>query len=302
MNRLTNNDRNLGPFTLARWKNRIGIEYSTGGGDDDGGSEEYRNHITICAFGWALRIKMPNLLKPLMIKVEAMWDEATVKRLGRNHYFNVWPRDFGIWLSNMGNGYDFLQVHYGPRTHDSLTDKTWCKHLPWKQWSIVRHSVYNPDGSHFATENRKKGSFFDFMRKKDECPACHFGFEDYDGEMIVATCIIEEREWYKGEGWFKWLRYFNKPLIRRELDLRFSAEVGTEKGSWKGGTIGHSTNMLPNETPEQAFRRYCDQDHERKGRQFRLRFIGPCDAPPPKVYPKQGESCDQDACTSNTTP
>lgn len=50
---------------------------------------------------------------------------------------------------------------------------------------------------------------------------------------------------------------------------------GPEKGSWKGGTIGHSIEMLPDELHEAAFRRYCDQDHRAKGRSYRIRFIGP---------------------------
>lgn len=292
LNRLTDNDYNIGPFTIAKWKNRIGLEWSTGGGDDDG-EENYRNHLLICAFGKALRIKMPNIIKPLMVKVEAMWDEATVKRLGRNHYYNVWPKDFGIWLSNMGNGFDFLQVHYGPQTYDSRTTKSWCKHLPWKQWDHVRHSIYNPDGSHFATEDRKSGGFFDFMKRKEECPASYFSFQDYDGAVITATCIIEEREWRKGSGWFKWLRLFSRPMIRRELNLRFSEEVGPQKGSWKGGTIGHSIDMVQGDTPESAFRRYCGMDHERKGRKFELKFIGSCGAPPPKPKNLASEAEDQ---------
>jgi hypothetical protein len=32
--------------------------------------------------------------------------------------------------------------------------------------------------------------------------------------------------------------------------------------------------MEKHETPESAFRRYCDQQHERKGNRFRLTFVG----------------------------
>ncbi len=100
--------------------------------------------------------------------------------------------------------------------------------------------------------------------------------------MIVATCVIEEREWHRGAGWFKWLKWFYPRKIRRSLDLKFSAEVGPEKGSWKGGTIDHGIEMQKGETPRQAFERYCSKEHDaRHGRKYRIRFIGPC-APPPK--------------------
>lgn len=275
MRRMTDNDRTLGPFTLGPWTKTFSVMLSSDGEDDD------TAQIRLIAFGWALRIKIPSFIPPLRIKHTALsWDAETIKRLGRNWYYEIHQREFGISLSDMGNGYDFLQVHFGAQAHDSSTTKSWCKHLPWKQWSHVRHSLYNPDGTHFYTEDTK-AEWSVFFRKRDDCPACHFGFEDYDGELIVATCRIEEREWHKGSGWFRWLKCFSKPKICRSLDIKFSAEVGTEKGSWKGGTVGHGIDMQPGENPEQAFRRYCQMDHERKGRHYRLRFIGPC-GPPPK--------------------
>lgn len=278
MNRLTDNDRNFGPLTLARWNKRFAVMLSSG--DEEDGPAI--NTLTLNAFGWALRIRLPKIIQPWRIRHEAHWDAETVARLGRNHYFETHEREFGFALSDMGNGYDFLQVHFGAQTMDSSTTEDWCCHLPWKQWDCVRNSVYEPDGTHFATEKRRN-DFREWWETRDKCPVVHFGFEDYDGEMIVATCKIEEREWHRGEGWFKWLRWFYPAKIRRSLNLQFSAEVGPEKGSWKGGTTGHGIEMLPGETPRLAFHRYCSKEHDaRKGRKFRIRFIGPCGPPPPR--------------------
>lgn len=270
MNRMTDNDKNWGPFTLARWEKRIAIEIESG---DD---EDPESFARMMAFGWALRCRIPNwMIRPYKVKqIAESWDEATVKRMGRNWYYNVFPREYGIALSDMGNGYDFLQISYGPQTHNSSTSKSWCKHLPWKQWDSVRHSYYNPDGSHYFTPG-KRAKFLDYYDHASACPSVSFEFEDYDGERIVAQCRIEEREWHRGTGWFKWLKWFWKPMIRRSLDLKFSAQVGPEKGSWKGGTTGHGIEMLAGETPERAFRRYCEMEHSRKGRKYHLKFIGP---------------------------
>lgn len=274
MSRLTDNDHNLGPFTVARWKGNITAEWIS---HDD---EHKWNQLRFIAFGWCLNILMPRILQPWRIKHYANWDAKTVTRLGRNWYFEEHRRVLGFSVCDMGNGYDFVQVMFGAQTHDSRTTMNWCKHLPWKQWKHVRHTIYLPDGSSFAHEGKRKWE--DWHELRDQCPRVHFGFEDYDGEMIVASCRIEEREWHKGTGWFRWLKYFSKPRIRRSLDLEFSAEVGTGKGSWKGGTTGHGIEMVRGDTPETAFRRYCELDHSRKGRHFKLRFIGPCNAPPPK--------------------
>jgi hypothetical protein len=279
---MTDSDKTWGPFTIGPWKNTFEVEFDSGDDEDPG------NRFYLICFGWALRIRLPEIVSPHQEKHFALtWSEEDIKRLGRNWYYETYSRRFGISLSNMGSGYDFLQIRYGQSTNDSSTDKTWSYSLPWMQWDHVRHSLYAPDGSHFYTEPRNAGRL-DSKDKacwemKDSCPASYFGFEDYDGEMIVATCVIEEMEWHKGDGWFKWLKYFSRPKIRRSLDLKFSAETGPEKGSWKGGTIGTAIGMQKGETPEMAFRRYCGMEHRaRHDRKFRIRFIGPCNPPAKK--------------------
>lgn len=275
MNRLTDNDKNFGPFTLGKWSTTFSA-YIESGNDEDPESA-----VIIIAFGWALRMRVWNwLCRPWRARwVECNWDAETIKRLGRSGYWEIHERRFGLSLSDMGNGYDFFQLFFGSQTDDSSTTKSWSRHLPWKQWQSVRYSVYAPDGIFYASEMRgHPNAFIDFWDTKKYCPSSSFRFEDYDGELIVATCVIEEREWHKGVGWFKWLKWFSKPKIRRDLDLQFSAEVGPEKGSWKGGTIGHGIDMLPDESPIEAFRRYCAKTHQRNGKEYSLRFIGPCAA------------------------
>lgn len=97
-------------------------------------------------------------------------------------------------------------------------------------------------------------------------PTVRFDFTDFDGEAIVATTRIEERQWKFGTKWCKWLSLFRHDKVSRSLDLDFSKEVGERKGSWKGGTLGHAINMLPGELHEAAFRRYCAE--------HRLTFVG----------------------------
>lgn len=268
MNRLSDKDWNCGPVTVGTWHRSFSITLNSG---DDESPESY---LLATGFGRAIRLRVWGwLCRPWREKwVECGWDAETVKRLGRSGYWKIHRRRFGFSLSDMGNGYDFLQVFFGPSTNDSSTSLEWAAYLPWKEWSCVRRSLYAPDGSHFYTESKEDG-FLEFLNKKAECPKSRFGFKDYDGEIILATCTIEEREWRRGAGWFRWLRRLVAPRVVRSLDLDFSNEVGPGKGSWKGGTVGHGIDMLPGETPEDAFRRYCKMPHKHRGNEFRLQFI-----------------------------
>lgn len=273
MARLTDNDRHLGRFiTYARcsesWR-PLRLVYSSGGGDEG----EKSNHLTAYAGGWVARLRLPALLSPWRRWVPTgHYEWARSPDAG---YWDEHPREYGFSLSD-----GFLQVFLGAQTHDSTTTQSWSKFLPWTQWRHIRTSFFDGNGRHFWTEwDRPRGFALrdDWAARKaveKACPAAVFEFDDYDGKRIQATCRVEEREWRFGTGWFKWLSLFRAPRICRSLSLEFSEEVGPEKGSWKGGTLGHGIDMLPDETPEAAFRRYCEQEHRSKYQRFRLTFVG----------------------------
>ncbi|MFN7090707.1 MAG: hypothetical protein ACK4P4_09185 [Allorhizobium sp.] len=253
--RWSDNDRYLGPFTYAReGKHYRSLAIVLRSSDD----EDYGCTLRFSGLGHTLIVSLPQLLKPWRNWVDtSKYDWAHPNPAGG--YWDIHPRQFGFSVSN-----GFLQVFLGPQTHDSTTTKTWCKFLPWTQWRFNRHSFYGLNGEHVATLPDIGKSYLDdpgrFDRERaieDATPTVTFAFKDFDGEELTATTKIEEREWLSGEGWFKWLSLFRKPKINRSLDIRFSGETGRRKGSWKGGTIGHSFEMRPGELHEAAFRRYC---------------------------------------------
>jgi hypothetical protein len=253
MPRLTDNDRNWGPFTFARWKKRLAITLE--GEDGDG----QKTQLLFVGFGFALRIHLP-----FRIKAVGKYEQDC--------------REYGFALTSEDKGFDFLQVFYGPQTYDSSTSRSWSKSLPWKMWDHVRTTIYRPDGTPFAEE--EKGKWREFFEKRDACPKIQFEFEDYDGTRGTATCMIEEREWHRGWKPFRWLRFFYPAKIRRSMDIRYDREVGPEKGSWKGGTIGTGIDLREGETPQDAFKRFCEKDHRSKYRSYRIKFI--CEGPPEK--------------------
>lgn len=70
----------------------------------------------------------------------------------------------------------------------------------------------------------------------------------------TATCTIEKRKWHR-----KWFPFLTK--VSEVIDIEFSDEVGERTGTWKGGTIGCSYDMSPNDTIESCLRR---MERERK--------------------------------------
>lgn len=160
-----------------------------------------------------------------------------------------------------------LHVHYGiqpgswSRDDPKNSDHSKVFFYPWTEHDMVRHDYFNEDGSlAYATKQSNGRKYFDQLEEaRKAVQKKHFSFNDYDGEALVATCYIEEREWRRGIGFFKFLRLLIKPKIRRSMNIEFSGETGSRKGSWKGGTIGHSIDTSKGETMLSAFTRYAEE-------------------------------------------
>lgn len=237
----------------------------------DSGDENYPGcTLRLTGFGRWLSIRLPQIIKPFCWKVRAKyWDEATIARIGRNWYWEIDGRKFGIAI-NSGNHFN---IYYGRQSDDSRHEKRWSCFLPWTEWEHVRKSGYGKNGEWLFDE--PKGGY---GKAYDECKAleasqyvARFQFADYDGEVIIATCRIDESEYRKGVGYFRWLRFFVRNRIYRGMRIEFSSEVGRKKGSWKGGTTGHGIEMQPGELHEAAFKRYCVEQ--------KLSYIGPVTEP-----------------------
>lgn len=277
MSRLVDNERRFGPVTFG-WSgwNPLRIVLSSGDREEE---SRYRNTLTCYAFGWVARINLPNVIRPYAIRKQAGWDEATVKRLGRDWYENTYPREYGFCLHE-----GFLQIFYGVQRHDGERGQHWCKHLPWTQKRVVRFDYLNLEGEPFWTaigEQRGHEAFERQYKAKETIPKAHYLLRDYDGTPITATVHLEQRIYRQGEGWFKWLGWLCRPEVVRRADISFNGETGPEKGSWKGGTMGCSTPIDSGDLHIDAIKKYCAKDQRAKYRNYRIEFIGeaPCTTP-----------------------
>lgn len=241
-------DRYFGPFTYTPnvKSKRVGIMLGSG-------CEEYPGcRLRLDCGSFTLHVALPQIIKPCR-----RWHEITteptrsqmIERGRKPGYYESHSREFGF-IAFEGA----VHYHYGPQTCDSSDNKSRCWFYPWLKVTLVRHSIYKPNGEHFADLPLK-----DWLARYpliEACPVQQFRFRDFDGEEITATCQIQEREYRRGKGLFK-LLLTGRNHVYRDFDIKFSSEVGRRKGSWKGGTIGHSGDIRKGETLEMAFRRYC---------------------------------------------
>ena len=120
-----------------------------------------------------------------------------------------------------------------------------------------------PKSDKFARTYRefRDGKYENFDNVQSDVEVYKFyTFKDpYDGEVTVARVNIMEMLWIRGKwAWLRAiLRFFPGCVKRRRyIDVEFRDEVGPKKGSWKGGLMGTSFNMEPDETIEECFTRF----------------------------------------------
>lgn len=122
--------------------------------------------------------------------------------------------------------------------------------MPWSyEW--VRTSILLKDNT---WEHETKGNYREFYKDewKNKQQVYFFDFLDKSDNTVIPTKIyVEEREWRPK--WLMWTNIFSK--TRKTIDVHFSKEVGSRKGSWKGGTIGCSYLMKKNESAIQCIKR-----------------------------------------------
>jgi len=127
-----------------------------------------------------------------------------------------------------------------------------CKivHLPW-DYVHVRSSMLCQDGvwrKAIGAWERKEGDPVQATETHHYRYVCRDGTVQDD---IEATISVSEMEWR----WrmLRWLRW--GALVRRTIDVEFSAEVGNQRGSWKGGVLGCSYEMRRDEGPAECLHR-----------------------------------------------
>lgn len=151
----------------------------------------------------------------------------------------------------------------GSELYLNWKDKTKVVWLPW-MWERHRHEILREDGN-WMPVNHSMDAYIERLKVPGGRHdlnvwrrTFHYIYKCRDGEVqdVKARVRLERAEWRWR--WFPSVRLGRLPFPRevtRNLDIEFSAEVGEERGSYKGGCIGCSWKLLPDETPYDGLRR-----------------------------------------------
>jgi hypothetical protein len=201
-------------------------------------------------------IQIPQIIKPKKkwVKTESNPNNPS------GGYWSFIKRQYGFTISE-----DSLHLRYGIQPgHWSSKDKKNSDHskvyfIPWKHNTYLGQLFFAPDWAFFdyARATGRGGINFDALRDIEErVPKLKIKFNDCDGEEITATAHVVMRKYHRGTSWCKWLKYFTKPIEHYSLSVEYDKETGYEKGSWKGGVMGHSIPLEYGEDVVEAFSRY----------------------------------------------
>lgn len=216
---------------------------------------------------------------------------STVPDSGVHVYYGIQP---GCYISNDPANSDHVKIFDWPwiRTHIShkafdTSGNYLCSGKHLREWTYKYLAKYcKPYNKETKNADFQTVPWFTHPIKDDPTDATCFGeynnFSDvssnievfkffnykdhYDGEVTVARVNIEERTWIRGK--WKWLRSILQfipgcKLVKRYMEIEFRDEVGSKKGSWKGGILGMGFDMKPNESLDECFARFQKEWRDR---------------------------------------
>ena len=156
------------------------------------------------------------------------------------------PPKWGIAIHN-----NTFWVYRGGKGNDKGGNKWWTYDFPFINKKWMRTSVLLKDGTWANETPGNKMNFYEDSWNEKKMTYTYEYTDSYDGEVIPTTIYVDEREWRPK--WLTWTKLFRE--VRRTIDIHFSKECGRRKGSWKGGTIGCSYELLKDETPIECIKR-----------------------------------------------
>ncbi len=197
--------------------------------DKSDDSMQYGNILVLWLFKWYFSFDLPfNILKKELYKDPNRYAKLGYVTLCREKHYSYTISDLGIFLHNGKSHNPYMITGYNEKDVEV--------HKEWDGGS------YNWKYAMFDNQYEEKYSFYS------------------DGEELTATISKNMTTLTHGTGRWSFLRHFFPKEDVYNLWIDFSGEIGTGRGSWKGGTIGSSCLTSKDESIEIAFMKYCDKE------------------------------------------
>ena len=221
------------------------------------GTGVFYNYFHLRLGRWlTAKLYLPRLIKPYLL----------IKPSG----YKVWmDRKYGFVIRQNG---DFHSVYYGIRPDDDSyrgqAPYNFYNYFPgYKHTRLVKSVVFKPNGAVYGSINYRKdirGKQLSELREiEHNVPKKNITISDYDGEIITASYHVREDTREHGTGEFKWLSWITKNKKQKYIRLSFDKEVGTGKGSWKGGLLGVTINIEKHESTTEAILRWINTEKQK---------------------------------------
>jgi hypothetical protein len=156
--------------------------------------------------------------------------------------------DSAAWGFNYHN--DTVWIYIGGAGNFEGGKKWITYEMPWTlKW--YRTSILLKDNTWIDEFKNKKMEFYEDKWDSEKLTYICDYIDNYDNEVVTCKIQFKEMEWRRKVLMF--LPIFRK--IYRYIDVHFDKEVGSRKGTWKGGTLGTSLIIDKNEKIIDAMKR-----------------------------------------------
>lgn len=197
---------------------------------------DYRSILNLAVMDYYFAI-----LLPVIKRLTPVSDDE----LKREYSITVYREDvvfcFGVH-DTMSSSYPSKDSHFYKRVNFT----------PWTRWRCIEGKYFDVAPG-FPLNMRVKGETW-YHKKSKEDPSdligVFMGQDLHDDEWLLFTVGAKQKILKRGEGRWKWISLFTKPQYDSFLELNFENELGSEKGSWKGGTCGLSLSFDPEDFSE----------------------------------------------------
>ena len=279
--------RNTLSFELATGTKLV-VFYTKDGRWGGRSGEIRRPELHMQLFGLTVKVFLPPFMDSIPLKhyYSSPIKEEAISQ-GREPYYIEWyKRRYGVFMFLKDSGY--LHLHYGlcqgmGNLPDGYKEKTTLVRLPFTDTDIESIRYYDSRGllfkqldqqvrKHPYSDKMIKDIDYDLRREVEaEVPRTVFRITDEsDGSERLAYTFLEEWKIVK-KNWLA--RLICKPVTRYTLEVSYDDEVGSGKGSWKGGTLSEAQFGNPGEDHITLMNRLCHKTHRHKEGNYKLELI-----------------------------